>query len=275
MKLRSYTVILFFLALAASSCRGPKKIQTAITRKDTTEVVVVVNNNTAHDDSMRFIQSMRDTILRQKIEYTTFNAKVDVDYTGGDGKKYNVNANIRMYKDSLIWVSVNAILGIEAMRLLITKDSVKLINKLDKFYSVRSVSSLQEITALPLDLSTFQELIIGNPVYLDSNIVSYSKNGEEVSLLSLGSVFRHFITIHANEKVVQHSKMDDVDVLRNRTCDLIYEKYEDKKGPRFSTRRQITVSETSKLDVKLDFKNYDFNETLSFPFNVPKNYERK
>jgi hypothetical protein len=275
MKARSFIGLLTIILLAASSCRGPKKIQTAITRKDTAEVVVIVNTNTAHDDSVRFIQAMRDTIIRQKINYTTFNAKVDVDYTGGDGKKYNVNANIRMYKDSLIWVSVNAILGIEAMRLLITKDSVKLINKLDKYYSARSVSFLQEVTALPLDLSTFQELIIGNPVYLDTNIVSYSKNGEEVSLLSLGSVFRHFITIHANDKVVQHSKMDDVDVLRNRTCDLIYEKYEDKKGPRFSTRRQITVSEKSKLDVKLDFKNYDFNETLSFPFNVPKNYERK
>lgn len=68
--------------------------------------------------------------------------------------------------------------------------------------------------------------------------------------------------------------MDDVDIMRNRTCDLVYEKYEDKKGVRFSTRRQITVSEKSKLDVKLDFKNYDFNETLSFPFSIPKNYDR-
>src|SRR5436190_4107966 len=270
-----FLLIVVLTALIVSSCRGPKKIQTAITKKDSTEVVTIINSNTGHDDSMRFIQGIRDTIIRQKINYTTFNAKVDVGYTGGDGKKYDVNANIRMYKDSMIWVSVNAILGIEAMRLLITKDSVKLINKLDKFYSVRSITYLQEVTALPLDLSTLQDLIIGNPVYLDSNIVSYSKNGAEVSLLSLGSVFRHFITIHANDKLVQHSKMDDVDVLRNRTCELIYEKYEDKKGPLFSTRRQITVSEKSKLDVKLDFKNYDFNETLSFPFNIPKNYERK
>ena len=263
------------ILIAASSCRGPKKIQTAISKKDTTEVVVINTDTGArHEDSMQFIQRTLDTIIRQKIQFTTFNAKVDVDYSGSDGKKYNVNANIRMYKDSVIWVSVNAILGIEAMRLLITKDSVKLINKLDKVYTARSVSYLQEVIALPLDLSTFQDLIIGNPVYLDSNIVSYTKSGEELSLLSIGSIFRHFITLHAADKLVQHSKMDDVDVMRNRTCDLVYEKYEDKKGVRFSTRRQITVSEKSKLDVKLDFKNYDFNETLSFPFSVPKNYDR-
>ena len=275
MNLKVLIVITGVLFIAASSCRGPKKIQTAISKKDTTAVIVVNTDTGArHEDSMQFIQRIVDTIIRQKIQFTTFNAKVEVDYTGGDGKKYNVNANVRMYKDSVAWISVNAILGIEAMRLLVTKDSVKLINKLDKIYTARSVSYLQEVIALPLDLSTFQDLIIGNPVYLDSNIVSYTKSGEELSLLSIGSVFRHFITLHASDKLVQHSKMDDVDVLRNRTCDLVYEKYEDKKGVRFSTRRQITVSEKSKLDVKLDFKNYDFNETLSFPFSVPKNYDR-
>jgi outer membrane lipoprotein-sorting protein len=249
-------------------------MQTAMSKKDTAEVVLVVAGSTAHDDSMRYIHQTWDTIISQKINFTTFNAKTEVDYTGGDGKKYNVNAVLRMYKDSVIWVSVNAILGIEAMRVLITKDSVKLLNKLDKIYTERSVSYLQEVTALPLDLSTLQDLIIGNPVYLDSNIVSYSKSGEELLLLSLGKVFRHFITLHASDKLIQHSKLDDVDILRNRTCDLVYEKYETKRGFRFSTKRQITVSEKSKLEVRLDFKNYDFNETLSFPFSIPKNYDR-
>jgi len=216
-----------------TSCRGPKKLQTAINKRDTTEVVVVVSpNNTAHDDSMQYIRAARNAIISQKIDFTTFNAKIEVDYSGGDGKKYNVNAVFRMYKDSIIWISVNALLGIEAIRMVVTKDSVRLVNKLDKVYTARSVSYLQEVTALPLDLSTLQDLII------------------------------------------QHSKLDDVDILRNRTCDLVYDKYETKKGVRFSTKRQITVSDKTKLDVKLDFKNYDFNETLSFPFSVPKNYDK-
>jgi len=258
-----------------TSCRGPKKLQTAINKRDTTEVVVVVSpNNTAHDDSMQYIRAARNAIISQKIDFTTFNAKIEVDYSGGDGKKYNVNAVFRMYKDSIIWISVNALLGIEAIRMVVTKDSVRLVNKLDKVYTARSVSYLQEVTALPLDLSTLQDLIIGNPVYLDSNIVSYERSGEELSLLSLGTVFRHFITLHSDDKKIQHSKLDDVDILRNRTCDLVYDKYETKKGVRFSTKRQITVSDKTKLDVKLDFKNYDFNETLSFPFSVPKNYDK-
>lgn len=276
-KTDSSTAFVFSIAvliLFISSCRGPKKLQTAINKRDTTEVVVVTNTNTAHEDSMKYIHTALETVNSQKINFTTFNAKVEVDYSGGDGKKYNVNSILRMYKDSIIWISVNALLGIEAIRAVITKDSVKLLNKLDKIYTARSVSYLQEVTALPLDLSTLQDLIIGNPVYLDSNIVSYEKSGEELSLLSLGAIFRHFITLHETDKKIQHSKLDDVDILRNRTCDLVYEKYETKKGFRFSTKRQISVSDKTKLDVKLDFKNYDFNETLSFPFSIPKNYDK-
>ncbi len=267
-----FLIILFTFFI--TSCRGPKKLQTAINKRDTTEVVVVTNTNTAHEDSIKYIHAALETVNSQKIYFTSFNAKVEVDYSSGDGKKYNVNAALRMYKDSIIWISVNALLGIEAIRVVITKDSVKLLNKLDKIYTSRSVSYLQEVTALPLDLATLQDLIIGNPVYLDSNIVSYEKSGEELSLLSLGAIFRHFITLHDADKKIQHSKLDDMDILRNRTCDLVYEKYETKKGVRFSTKRQISVSDKTKLDVKLDFKNYDFNETLSFPFSVPKNYDR-
>jgi hypothetical protein len=47
-----------------------------------------------------------------------------------------------MKKDSLIWISVNGALGIEGMRVLIDKDSVRILNKLDKEYQVRSLEYL-------------------------------------------------------------------------------------------------------------------------------------
>jgi hypothetical protein len=65
-----------------------------------------------------------------------------------------------------------------------------------------------------------------------------------------------------------------VDVLRNRTCYLNYADYDNKKGVNFSTTRNISVTEKTKLEVKLNFKQYEFNETLSFPFSIPKNYKK-
>ncbi|MFL5808965.1 MAG: DUF4292 domain-containing protein [Flavisolibacter sp.] len=258
------------LIAALASCRSTKKIQTAITKKDT---VVALPPNAAKNDTSLMIMSSLQKLNANQIKYKTFSGKVNVDYKGGDGKSYDVNASVRLYKDSAIWISANAILGIEAMRVLITKDSVKLMNKLQKTYTARSVDYLQEVTALPLNLATLQDLIIGNPVFLDSNIVSYSVADNNITMLSIGQLFKNLITLNGTDFTLLHSKLDDADISRNRTAELTYNDYEIKKGVPFSTKRRITVAEKNRLDIKLDFKQYDFNQEVSFPFSVPKNYE--
>ena len=269
-----FILLLITGALLVSSCRSTRKIQSAIsTKKDTVEVVKQTSD--PHEDSVRFIKDNYYQLLANRIEFETFSAKINTDYQGGDGKKYDVNVFIRMKKDSLIWISVNGALGIEGMRVLIDKDSVRILNKLDKEYQVRSLEYLTEVAALPLDLHTVQQLIIGNPVFLDLNIVSYSVEENRVSLLSEGHWFRHLISMNNNDHLVRHSKLDDVDILRNRTCFLTYSDYETDKGVKFATNRTVSVTEKTKLDVKLNFKQYAFNETLSYPFSVPKNYKRK
>jgi hypothetical protein len=184
-----------------------------------------------------------------------------------------VNANVRLLKDSAIWISANAILGIEAMRVFITRDSVKLLNKLEKTYTARSVDYLQQLTALPLDLETLQNLIVGNPVFLDPNVVSYSRANNGITMLSIGEFFKNLITLSEIDHTILHSKLDDADISRNRTANLTYSDYENKKGVPFATKRRITVAEKKTLDIRLDFKQYDFNEPVSFPFTVPRNYE--
>lgn len=266
--------ILLVLTIAMSvlaSCRSTRKIQTAIIKKDTVDTVAVKPPVYTHADTMVFIRQTLDQVEARKINFTTFSAKINVDYQGGDGKKYDVNAILRMYKDSVIWISITAIFGIEGLRAYITKDSVKLLDKQDKVYTARSVSYLQEITALPLTLASLQEILIGNPVFIDST-VSYSVSGNTISLLSLGQWFKNLITLSTNGRI-ENSKLDDIDLSRSRTCTLSYDEYENKKGVDFATKRRITVSEKTKLDIKLDFKQYDFNETLSFPFSVPKSYK--
>jgi hypothetical protein len=268
-----FLFILISSAILISSCRSTRKIQSAIsTKKDTLEIKPSTN---PHEDSIKVIKDNYYQLIANRIEFETFSAKINTDYQGSDGKKYDVNVFVRMKKDSLIWVSVNGALGIEGMRVLINNDSVYILNKLDKEYQVRSIAYLQEVAALPLDLHTVQQLIIGNPVFLDSNIVSYSTDGSAISLLSEGQWFRHLISMNNNDHLVLHSKLDDIDPLRSRTCYLNYSDYETDKGVKFSTNRNISVTEKTKLDVKLNFKQYAFNETLSYPFSVPKNYKRK
>jgi len=265
-------IILFAGICIFSSCRSTRKIQTAIAKKDTVAAPTVIVDH-PKDDSIAYMSNVYQSIQKNKIDYTTFSAKIDVEYEDADGKKYDVNAHLRMYKDSVIWVSITALLGIEGLRAYITPDSVKILDKQNKVYIARSVSYLQEVTELPLDLHTLQELIIGNPVFFDENILSYNRAQGTISLQNNGTYFKNLFTVDENSKLPQSSKLDDLDEMRNRTCYLSYSDYEDKKGVNFPTKRNITVSEKKKLDIKLNFKQYDFNETLSFPFSVPKNYK--
>jgi hypothetical protein len=251
------------------ACRSSRAIGRAVGKKDST-VSHVKLPDTPKADTQQHIHTVLAQLQSNHISFNTFNAKLGIDYKGTDGKGRDVNANIKMYRDSAIWVSVNAILGIEAIRLLITKDSVKLLNKLEKTYAARGISFLQEATSLPLDLNTLQDVIIGNAVYVDSNITRYCT----VSLVSLGSLFKNLLTLNDGDKTIRHSKLTDIDPFRNRTADLSYSDYENNKGFPFSKKRQIVVSERGRLEIMLDFKNYSFNEEVSFPFNVPKNYVR-
>jgi hypothetical protein len=266
----SFACVLALISVMIS-CRSTKSIQTAIAKKDSAEVVVI--DSASRTDSLRFINDIYHSLQKNKINFETFSAKVKVDFEGSDGKKNDFNAFIRLRKDSLLWVSINALLGIEAFRVLITPDSVKVINKLDKVVQLRSVSYLQEITRLPFSFSELQDLIVGNPIYFDEKIVSYKRDPQNISVLHIGELFKHLLTLNPGNYVVEHSKLDDVDPIRARTADITYGDYEMRDGKPFSTFRKITLSEKSKLDIEMKFKQFDFNVPLNFPFSIAKNYK--
>lgn len=266
--------IIYFLAvvvsIAAIGCRSTRKINTVIAKKDSSAMVLV----DARADSLRTIDKLMEGINRNRIDYETFSAKVKMDYWDKDGKGPDLTVFIRMKKDSLIWLSVNAtVFSYEAFRVMITPDSVKLLNKKDKIVQLRSVNYLQDVAQIPFDFKTLQDLLVGNPIMVDStNIVSYKNEPNTVSLLSIGGLFKNLITVNRETYLVQHIKLDDVNVTRNRTCNLLYSNYDGSAGFPFPTFRKISLAEKSKLDVEMEFKQFSFNESLNYPFNIPKNY---
>lgn len=265
--------LLLIALYALSGCRATRKIQTAINTKVDSVGLAQQALEAARADSIRFIRGQYDSAMAHRIDFVSFNGKVDLEYEEPDGKKLNVNAQIRMQKDSLIWISLTAIFGIEGVRACITADSVKVLDKQNKTYLVRSIAYLQEITALPLDLHSLQDLLIGNPVFLDSSFNTYSRGGGTISIQGSNTWFRQLLTFGESDKLISSYKLDDLDVNRRRSSYLAYADYENKLGPWFARRRTVQVAEKKNLSIRLNYKQYAFNETLSFPFVVPKNYK--
>ena len=267
-----FTVILL-LIFSVSGCRTTRQINKVIAPKDST---VNINSNQSVDDSIAMVKGTMGKLLSKRIDFKTFNAKIKVEYQDVKGKQPDLTAIVRIIKDSAIWISLTAsILNFEVYRVLITKDSVILLDKQNKEVQFRSLDYLQEVTQIPFDYKTLEDLLVGNPVFLDSNIVSYRKIDDRILISVAGLFYKHLLTMTSDNYVLLHSKLDDVDINRNRTADITYSDFENKNGINFSTYREITVSEKNKLDIQLNFKSYEFNKELSVFFNIPKNYRVK
>jgi hypothetical protein len=274
--MKKFLSILVIIAtlLVFGSCRSTKKIQQAIVKKDTVAVVAPVEKVPTHEDTMRMVNEVLTNVQNKHIDFKTFSAKIRVDYSNSKGRQPDFVANVRMLKDSIIWISLSNDIGIEGIRVLITKDSIKLLDKLANTYQVRPLSHIQELSQIPFSFADLQNLLVGNPIFFNKDsVTSYTNNVNGYTLLSIGPLFKNLLSV-SNDYSIQKSKLDDNDPTLNRTCDLIYNNYENKTGVSFSTQRQITISQQNKLDVELKFKDYKFNEDLSYPFSVPKKFKR-
>jgi len=102
----------FLLLLTIYSCRTMKK--ETIKPQHTVEKEVdknllnnIINNNV----------SFENIAIR-------FNASVTTNK-----QNQNLKGNLVVKKDSIIWISITPIMGIEIFRIIITQDSVKFVNK--------------------------------------------------------------------------------------------------------------------------------------------------
>jgi hypothetical protein len=262
-----------------NACKTVKKvavIKEAISKKDTAQVVII--HETPKVDSALIVQGSIEKVAKTRIDFKTFNAKIKVDYESTQGTD-NYVVYLSMAKDSVIFIRIRgSFMGIpaEGMQIKINKDSVVLVSKVGKKYvQYRSIDFIQESTKIPFDFYALQDLLIGNPIFLNSNIVSYKDGNEDLLVLMVGAVFKHLITLSHNNLLITHSKLDDIDMQRNRTCDISFSNYQSLGDFQFATYRKLVVAEKSKLDINMDFKEYSLNEPLKYTFVIPKNYQLK
>ena len=102
---------------------------------------------------------------QNRIAADWFSGKAKVEFDG-QGQRLKASANIRMRKDSIIWMNVKKI-GIEAARVQITQDSIYFLNRLTREYAVWDLGYLTKQFNLPLDFGDLQELILGNAVMVE------------------------------------------------------------------------------------------------------------
>ena len=263
-----------FLLLLASSCATFKKvqiIQDAASKSDTTKSQIVAEIKKV--DSLAIVKNILSKIAVAKLDYKTMNARIKVEYESAKNADSYI-ANVSMIKDSQIYITIRGAMGVIGIKAFIKKDSVVLLYPLNKTKNIerRPISYLQELLKIPFTFSTLQDLILGNPIFMDStSILSYKSNDNQFKVSLIGRLFKNLVILNNDNSKVLHLKLDDVDVNQHRTCDITYDDHVIVGQYQFPLKRTISIVAQQKLDIQLEVKEFTFNEPVKYTFAIPKN----
>ena len=262
---------LFITAVLLVSCATSRKVQViqdALSKKDTSANQII--SAVPKVDSAVIVKEIFDKIAHTKLTYNTLNARLKVDYETAN-KSDALVANVSIDKGNCIYIIVKGSLGVIGLRALINKDSVMLYYPLDKKLEVRPLAYLQEIIKIPLSYSMLEDLIVGNPIFLeDVSIASYKAYNHQLQIGLVGQLFKNLVSLSEDNSKVLHLKLDDLDINQHRTCDITYSNHTMALTNQFPLNRDITFASQSRFELHLEVKEFTFNEPLKYTFVMPK-----
>jgi hypothetical protein len=250
-------------ALALASCKAHK--QMVATRQPESQPVVSPVNAPVHVVSPQIA-----AIRAKQLIFNTFagKAKTKLDI---NGDKNDVTLNIRIERDKRIWVSITAILGIEAARAMITPDSILIINKLQGVYTRKPFSYVYQYAGNQVNFKTIQAMLIGNaiPELLNNDATVGADNANTIISGQLMDMMYKLI-VGPDYKVSQTNLGNPAAALNLQVTNSAFMPAENRGIP--SQIDIVSAAGDKKINVSMHYNTADFDKPLDFPFSIPGGY---
>lgn len=239
-------------------------------------LVFVIFFSSCKKDLIGFKSKKKENVQVEEIDFDFFQTKTKVRYAEGD-KQVNGNASIRIKKDSLIWFSVSPSIGIEATRVMITKDTAIVINRMDKEYYIFNFEEISRYFNFKIDFDLIQAILLGNlarPID-DQSQVAKENNYFMVKQQSGPLDIQSFV-------LIENKKIETVLINETETSNFMTLKYGEFKETSeylFPKICQINLTYKAKkgpivTSINLQHNRAEISEKpLKFPFNIPAKYE--
>ena len=266
----SFLISLLFLA---SSCRAKKTITKAPVNATTNIVEIGVSS----PDSLSRAMQIADAPIQW------FGAKVSVN-SDINNQTNSFSANLRIKKDSAIWISISPALGIEVARALITPDSLKFINRINGTYFKGDYKYLNELLQIEVNFKMIQAILLGN-VYLHYSIEQYISDRENTELvlstlkkrkirrevdLEIPQILTQEIWFSSLQNKIVRMEMQDYRPVRKFTVNYLqFEKVDELSMP---NKLIISAQADKQVKIDLEYSRMTINKELNLPFNIPEDY---
>jgi hypothetical protein len=225
-------------------------------------------------------------INQNSFKAKTITAKASVKSEVGD-KSNSFNINLRLYTDSVIWISISPLLGIEVARVMITRDTVKFMDRLNNKYSVSDFNFLNKLLNVNVDFDIIQGVLTGN-------LFAYKKNKfnsvylEEkyyiLSTLSKRKLKRSLEDNDPEKPIVQDLYVDGTsyritrlnveDQRLQKSLLTDYDDHRETDGGLFPYHSVTHIKAEKDVNIEIEYNKITLNNNLEFPFNIPAGYEK-
>lgn len=233
--------------------------------------------------------------LVQHMESSQFNAqwlnmKASVD-VNRNGKTQGFKANIILKTDSLIWVSITPLIGVEVARVIFMPDTVKMINRLEKNYFIGSFDYVNELLNTDLDYFTLQSLLLGNNLNLDEN--EKLKASIDNGMFLLSGVKKRKLKRSIEKDELKDRKDDErifsawidpvsykitkqsfVDFETKNYLEVTYSNFKFIENQLFPHETNVNIDGTEAITTKITYSGLEINQPKKMPFSISEKYER-
>ena len=229
-----------------------------------------------------------EKLKENELKFDWFSAKFKLDLII-DKKKNSLSGQIRMRKDSIIWVSFSPALGIEMARLIITTDSVKFINRINKSYFTGDENIVNDFLDSNVDFDVLQSILIGNDLtYYEDGKFRATYDSKEYHMVTAGrqklkkyvktqaDMERIFIqNIFLNPETFKITQMKIKELKKeNKKLDATYSDFNHVDNQLFPHTISYDLVANKNIQVDLNYSKIVIDKPLVFPFKISSKYTR-
>ncbi len=212
-------------------------------------------------------------VVNPEFEYLSAKAKFKFDH---ENKGVSATANFRIKKDSIIWISISGF-GLEAARVMIDKDRVKIMDRLKKDYYDYSFTELSRIYDFDFNFQMIQSVILGNLIepYKKQRI---EKEDNYFTYTASKGVYLFHNYIGANSMKLEKVRVFDEG--SKNTISVNYSNFIVVDSQIFPNEVRAVIDyeaeKTPNTEISISYNRMEIEDSpLSFPYSVPGRYEKK
>lgn len=257
----------------------------------------------------RSVKYLQSKIEKNKLSFNTLSARFTAK-TNFNNEKLSFKGMLKMKSDSIIWLSMTKLGGVEIVRLVLTPDSIKFINKWDKEYFIGPIEKLDNIESIELGFTQIQEMLTGAMIDYNPEDKFSSSNDNASYLISSKNKakIKKSNTLVEGDSLIELSKLDDkmlklLDknngedfVIKNyyllpdnyflarqtinlmalqQAIDIVYSNHEIINESNVFALDHIIkiVSDDKSGRIELSYSGVEFNVKNSYPFKISSKYE--